>query len=292
MLVEVRRSRSGPSEARGHEKVTGGRVGHQPHPRILSGLVLAAITAASMMIDARFAGHLSTAEAQQRVNLNVASIMLAEPAASTPLPIQIGPLDGTVKNSFIRIRGLPPSANLSEGHAISPGSWAVPLTGLSNLSVVLPVGLQGQWNVVVGLVTIDGTVLAESKMTLVIATARVVAPPVQQAPSSTSVASLGPSAPPMSSPDRERALSLYAKGQEQLERGNVHPARMFFQRAAESGLAESALALGGTYDPDELAKIRVLGLQPDIETARKWYEKAQELGSPEARDRLRRLGGR
>jgi hypothetical protein len=220
--------------------------------------------------------------------------MLAEPASRTPLPIQVGPPDAVIKNTFIRVRGLPPSANLSEGHTISPGSWAVPLTALSTLNMVLPVGLQGQWNVIVGLVTIDGNILSEAKMTLVVASAQAVAPqPPRQEPAATSVASLGPSPTlPVNSPERERALSLHAKGQELLERGNIQPARLFFMRGAEAGLAESALALGGTYDPDELAKIKVLGLQPDPESARKWYEKAQELGSPEAADRLRRLGAR
>jgi TPR repeat protein len=67
---------------------------------------------------------------------------------------------------------------------------------------------------------------------------------------------------------------------------------MFFQRAAESGLPQGALALGGTYDPEELAKLKVIGLRPDHDAARKWYEKARELGSSEAAGRLQRLGTR
>ena len=53
---------------------------------------------------------------------------------------------------------------------------------------------------------------------------------------------------------------------------------------------ESALALAGTYDPHELAKIKVLGLQPDVAMARRWYGKARELGAEEAAARLTRLG--
>jgi TPR repeat protein len=82
---------------------------------------------------------------------------------------------------------------------------------------------------------------------------------------------------------------MHAKGQEQLERGNVQPARLYFQRAAEAGLAQSALALGATYDPEELVKLKVVGLQPDLAAARRWFEKARELGAAEAADRLRRL---
>jgi TPR repeat protein len=34
-----------------------------------------------------------------------------------------------------------------------------------------------------------------------------------------------------------------------------------------------------------------VGLTPDPELAKKWYEKARELGAPEAAARLARLGG-
>ena len=102
----------------------------------------------------------------------------------------------------------------------------------------------------------------------------------------------GPAPLPQSSAERERALGLHAKGVEQLERGNVFAARKFFEHATAAGLAQSAVALAGTYDPDELAKIKIVGLQPNIEEARKWYEKARELGAVEASERLRRLGAR
>jgi TPR repeat protein len=49
------------------------------------------------------------------------------------------------------------------------------------------------------------------------------------------------------------------------------------------------VAAGATYDPNELSRLGVLGLQPDVEAARKWYEKARQLGASEAEERLRRL---
>jgi len=33
------------------------------------------------------------------------------------------------------------------------------------------------------------------------------------------------------------------------------------------------------------------GIQPNMDEARKWYERARELGAPEAEERLARLGG-
>lgn len=240
-----------------------------------------------------FVGPVGAQQQHQRLILNVAPVMLTEPASKSPFPIQVGPQEALLKNSFVRIRGLPPAAALSEGHAISPGAWAVPLAGLLNLNVVMPVGLQGRWDVTIGLVTIEGTVLTEAKTVLVVGPAQLIAPQQSKQEPSTNVASLGQIVSPVpNSPERERALGLHAKGKELLEQGNVQPARMLFRRAADAGLADSALALGGTYDPVELAKLRVLGLQPDVAAARQWYGKARQLGAPEADARLRRLEGR
>jgi hypothetical protein len=227
-----------------------------------------------------------SAQQSQRASLGVTAIVRAEPASRVRLPIQVGPPGNVAKNSFIRIRGLPPMAALSDGHSISPGTWAVPLVALPNLSIILPAGTKGESTVAISLVGIDGELLAEATMVLAIAPAAVVTP--QAAPP----ASNGPAALPASSAERERAQGLHAKGIEQLERGNIHAARKFFEHATAAGLAQSAVALAATYDPDELAKIKIVGLQPDIAMARKWYEKARELGASEAGERLRRLGSR
>jgi len=238
----------------------------------------------------------AAAQQPQRATIYVGSTILVEPAIATPLAIQVAPLDAAPKNHFVRIRGLPAAATLSEGHSISAGSWAVPLVGLPNLKITVPIASQGRFNVAVSFVSVDGTVLDDAKIVLVVGANNLGSnEPSQPENTSTAVASLGPSAPTPAervSPERQQALGLHAKGQEQLERGNVSAARMFFRRAAESGLAQSALALAGTYDPDELAKLKVIGLQPDLAEARKWYEKARELGSIEANARLKRLGSR
>ena len=47
--------------------------------------------------------------------------------------------------------------------------------------------------------------------------------------------------------------------------------------------------LAGTYDPTVLDLIRAIGVVPDIAKARLWYEKAKNLGSPEAARRLELL---
>ncbi len=250
------------------------------------------------------------AQGQSRPVLNVSKIILAEPASETPLPIQVGPPDAIARNSFIRIRGLPPAAALTEGHSIAPGAWAIPIISLPNLKITVPVGQSGKSDVTVALVTVDGNVVAEAKTALVVAAAALIAPTENQ-PESKNVASLGPtsspppaersrdplsntvpSTPPQQTEEQKRAAALRSKGDDQLGQGNIASARLFYERAAEAGDAPAALALAATYDPEELDRLGARSVQPDPALARRWYERARQLGAAEAEEKLKRLGAR
>jgi hypothetical protein len=89
--------------------------------------------------------------------------------------------------------------------------------------------------------------------------------------------------------DQDEIGRLIKRGQQLLAAGDIAPARLMLQRAAQGGSAEAALALGGTYDPDVLREIGVLGFAPNPAMAREWYQKALELGASEASRRLDRL---
>jgi TPR repeat protein len=73
--------------------------------------------------------------------------------------------------------------------------------------------------------------------------------------------------------------------------GNIATARQFFLRAAQLGMARGALLLAATYDPRELARWGARGVQANVGEARRWYERARELGATEAQGRLAGLGG-
>jgi hypothetical protein len=283
LLRQLSRRRC-PQPAREHSLRLLGRIN-------AAGLVLAAALlvpdagSAQQALETRV--KLAQTRQTQRIALSVPSPVEVAPASTTRLPIQITPANAAERNNFIRIRGLPPSAALSEGHAVAPGSWAVPLNALANLSVILPGGVQGSSEVTITLVNVDGTVLAETKTALVTAAPPLPAP--KEAAPPVRATALTPAAPTVSPAEREGALRSHAKGQQQLDNGNVYAARKYFERGAEAGLPESAVALAATYDPAELPKLPVVGLKPDIQAARTWYEKARELGAPEAAERLRRL---
>jgi TPR repeat protein len=61
------------------------------------------------------------------------------------------------------------------------------------------------------------------------------------------------------------------------------------QRAAEAGSANAALALASTFDPLVIASLGAVGGEPNVALARKWYQKAIELGSTAASQQLAKL---
>lgn len=226
----------------------------------------------------------------------VLATVVAEPATQMPLQIRIAPTESIPRNSFLRLRGLPPTASLSEGHSIAPGAWAIPLNGLPRLRLNLPASAAGKSELVISLVDEDGKLLAEARVSLVI---QQQAPVVASPPAPAAVEkerTSAPSSPRAQAPaltpaDRETAEKLVARGERDLEQGNIAQARQFFLRAAQTGLAQGALMLAATYDPRELARMRAVSVQPNIAEARKWYMRAVELGAPDAAHKLATLGG-
>jgi TPR repeat protein len=79
------------------------------------------------------------------------------------------------------------------------------------------------------------------------------------------------------SADREHFAKMIARGEHELEAGNVSIARQFFLRAADGGLARGALLLAWTYDKNEFARLRIQGVTPNRELADRWYQRAREL---------------
>ena len=232
------------------------------------------------------------------VRIIVAPTLVAEPSKRTRLPIQIASASNLPSKSFVRLRGLPAAASLSEGYAIAAGVWAVPLSALPVLEIYVPVGVTRRSELTISLVSLDGPLLAEAQVLLSITEAA--APQSENmtvTPDPRQIAALAaptrPNTPPipaLAPEERARAQKLITRGEHDLNAGNVALARNFFLRAAEAGLAQGALLLATTYDARELARMHAQGVLPDLAVARKWYERARELGSAEASERLDHLG--
>ena len=199
-----------------------------------------------------------------RPTITVAATLPAEPATQAPLAIRVGPPDSIAKGSFIRIRGLPPTIALSDGHSIAPGSWAVPIAALSSLKITLPAGAAGKSEISITLVGSDGSITRRGKIRA--CRRRFFAagqPDAEQErtsanlnfesghPASTTFGDDGTrrcadsaretgKAPPE---QRDRALRLLKRGDEQLAEGGIAQARLLYERAAEAGLAQGAMSM-------------------------------------------------
>jgi TPR repeat protein len=82
---------------------------------------------------------------------------------------------------------------------------------------------------------------------------------------------------------------LIMRGQDFLNQGDFAAARLLFERAADGGSAEAAMALGSTYDPAVIKKLGAVAVTPDVERALKWYATAADRGSFDAAERYANL---
>src|SRR5262245_31540408 len=109
----------------------------QNHPSVPPGASIAVrVVVAAMMIAA---SYVDIAWAQRsRPTIVVTPTLRIEPAVRAALPIQIVPPEAVLPGSFVRMRGLPVTAALSDGHSIAPGAWAIPIAALPKLMALLP----------------------------------------------------------------------------------------------------------------------------------------------------------
>jgi hypothetical protein len=277
-------------------------------PRRTGALVLAAMAAlGSAAAVARAEDRQDRIRLAQQVDLpylNVAPTIVVTPGSEVPLPIKVSSPDVLPQKSFLSLRGLPPTIGLTEGQRLGPGSWTIALSLLPKMKAVIPEGLAAQAEVVVSLIGMDGRLIGQAKAILIVGSASS-APPEGRSADKVEEASAATSSAPSGAPEdgrpavlrsavitaeeRARVEGLVAQGELYLAQGKVAGARLLFRQAAESNFAPAAMRLAATYDPAELSALKVLGVNADIVEARKWYERARELGAPDAEQRLASL---
>lgn len=120
------------------------------------------------------------------------------------------------------------------------------------------------------------------------------APPVIAAPpaiAATPVIAAPPAiaAPPVRRIDADELAALLKRARNLIAIGDIAPARLLLERAADAQEASAALMLAQTYDPAVLGTPDMRSITPDPAMARAWYEKAAQLGSPDAQQRLAQM---
>jgi TPR repeat protein len=95
-----------------------------------------------------------------------------------------------------------------------------------------------------------------------------------------------PSTPANNGPTPAEVAAYIARAHAKIRQGDIASARRLLERASSGDEAEAWLVLAETYDPRMLARWGVLGIKPDLEKSKAFYQEAQRRGAQGARERL------
>jgi len=121
------------------------------------------------------------------------------------------------------------------------------------------------------------------------AAALVAAVPAVSEPAAAAPAVAAPTvAPPPRQVDADELATLLKRAKASLAAGDIPVARLLLERAANVE-PSAAFLLAETYDPDVLGTPDTRSITPDPAAARLWYQRAAQLGSTDAQQRLAQL---
>lgn len=192
------------------------------------------------------------------VKLSAPGSIEAEPGAEMAFAISVDSSEALPARSLIAVRAMPEGAAFSNGRPYGDAEWSLRPDELGDLSLRMP-EMSGNTDLRIELVAPDGTILATA------------ATRVAVAPNSKTALIVR-------ADERGRIDGLIGHGQKMIDVGYFAGARAYFQRAAEAGSGEAALALGATYDPAFIEVLAAQGIKADPVAAQLWYERARELG--------------
>jgi hypothetical protein len=256
--------------------------------------------------------------APQRKQVSTLVVNDSSGGINETLPLGIG-VSAPSAGASVTLRGLPPGARLTAGKRIGVGEWRVSAQEISAVAVIPPDDYTGQVTVAAELHGDDGEAMVGSSVHLAWVSATSAsatamppqAPPAtampQQvlalAPSSTAVAptvvtpsvatptvsapaGAAPPLPVVRNLDPREIASFLTRAQDLIAAGDLQSARLLLRRAAEAQNARAAFALAQTYDPAVLKQYGASAPPAEVATARNWYERARDWGSPDAQRQL------
>jgi hypothetical protein len=196
--------------------------------------------------------------------------------ANDSLPLGVS-LNDASDGETVTLAGFVTGTELSTGTPLGPTRWRVSAHELGKAIAYSPKDFVGVMDVAIDLRSAGDQLLDSQVVRLEWIEKK------EQRPTPQTNASKPPTVIQLD-PDAIDTLERFLKD------GDILSARLLLKRAASAGNAQAALKLGMTFDPVFLSERGVVGFAPDVEQARVWYERAEELGSTEASGRLERLG--
>jgi len=209
--------------------------------------------------------------------------------ANEPMPLGVSLKDSSGSETVF-LSGLENGTRLTAGTPFGSRGWRISARELGSVLAYAPVDYIGAMHAAINLHAANNAVVDTRvvKLEWTPKKDQIQAKAPAETPAQRPAAPTA-SRPPVQSMDPEEIGRLIKRGQQLLQAGDIAPARLMLQRAAVGGSGHAAFLLGGTYDPEVLRDLGVLGFAPNPATAREWYQRAAELGVSEAKRRLDRL---
>lgn len=195
-------------------------------------------------------------------------LQAAKPAR---LPLRIQPEEASAETFIMVLSGAPAKTDVQGAERIGSDSWLLGPQSIGNLMIMLPEWSSQTMEIGLELRRTNGALAGRTTAWIAVPP-----PPMPQVTSEGNV-------------DQTSLNEILQRGDRLLSRGDIVAARALYARAAEMGSAQAALALGSTYDPGRLWSLGVFGMVGSNEKARHWYTRAEDLGHPGAKERLRAL---
>lgn len=214
-------------------------------------------------------GSLAIAVATPVMRIGLPDRFVIASGERTPFPLRIEPPAREADGLLLVLRGIPDTMMFSIGSGFGHDIWMLPAHTADGLELTVTEPSLKALHIDAELVALDGRVIARGATNIEVSTA------VADATTADTL--------------KLDASAMVRLGAMLLDTGDLAGARMVLERAATGGSAEAALRLAETFDPGQLPGS---GLQPaagDPGAARHWYEKARDLGSTVAAERLQGL---
>ncbi len=233
----------------------------------------------------------------QRLALNAADLRVEDvsgaPGEAIPVRIHVPPVD-TGEYGLVMVRGLPKGLSLTPGFRTGD-TWMLSIKELDGLELKVPDDFAGTFSIEVIFVYGRSRETRTASVTIDQNGADAVNAAPEQLPTSANAALPTEPQPEPAPAVHHSALSpavekaMADRALDQLKNGDVAAARLIYEHLAANGSALGALSMAKTYDPEVLLGLGVVGMRPDPAEARRWYQRAAELGSEPAAQRLRSL---
>ncbi len=185
-------------------------------------------------------------------------------------------IDGAPEGAELVICGFAPRSVISAGRSVDEKTWMLPVSEVSDATLIPPLGFVGLMTLDVVLMNADRTVVDRRTLLL-------------QWQSQTADAPDMPRLTSVRKGDAEAEIDRQLdEGRRLQAAGNLPRARGIFLRFAQQS-ARAAFLYADSYDPITLAKRQLPPPESDLALARIWYRKASSMGSQDATYRLERL---